>query len=151
MAGLSVGDLTFGECRPDISPKCIVRCRDNDIDLSYRRRAEPRRDASRGVENKRDSLSLVVMMAEVDRERVRGSKREKDGERREKERKRERAKLRLAPRKEYRSRYRRRGARFTVVKQHAAVLCRTAFAHPPVCALFSPRGSPIYSQPERVT
>lgn len=76
------------------------------------------------------------MMAEVDRERVRGSKREKDGERREKERKRERAKLRLAPRKEYRSRYRRRGARFTVVKQHAAVLCRTAFAHRR-CVLYS--------------
>lgn len=80
--GLSVGDLTFGECRPGVSPKCIVRCRDNDIDLSYRRveasRIKSRRDVrlSRGVKNKRDSLSWcrreVMTGKGRKRERARG-------------------------------------------------------------------------------
>lgn len=73
--GLSVGDLTFGECRPGVSPKCIVRCRDNDIDLSYHgvesSRVKSRRDVRlcRGVKNKRDSLSLSVSGKEGDGEK----------------------------------------------------------------------------------
>lgn len=80
---LTVGDLTFGECRPDVSPKCIVRCRDNDIDLSYRR-VEPRRAATPLAGSKiNETLSLVAMVAEVDRERGIKREREREGGREE--------------------------------------------------------------------
>jgi len=73
------------------TPKCIVRCRDNDIDLSYRRRAAgPRRLSLAGSKINETLFSLphaMVMVAE--RENGGETERDRDGQR---------AKLRLARR-----------------------------------------------------
>jgi len=63
------------------TPKCIVRCRDNDIDLSYRRRAGPRRLSLAGSKINETLFSLPHAVAEVMvAERENGGETERQGE-----------------------------------------------------------------------